>query len=544
MKRSKQALIDTNHHRKTMFYQSKLCPIVFVRLISFFSLLSTLLLYSFFSPFSWENSSISHPIPSLSMQENKEMPSNDTNQNQTKEMPSNDTNQNQTKEMPSNDTNQNQTKEMPSNDMNEKQTYFEDWKKQGEKAEKNGNLSLAYQCYAWALQYQEDQQTRTKYNNIEGILQDQVQKYEEKTTLFQQAILYEQKEQYEDALLIYQKLKDVKKISFCEILVARKKTSQKIFSQIQNQIEKGDWENAILTSRLFWKEYETLNKTYDGDPFFISFAHEKKIHEVLWAFEYVLKTLWSQRRYAVLWKEVKKMPEFISTTGILQKLRGLIEQDMVLIPSSSFIMGCDHEEIDEFPQHTKHVNSFYIGKYEVSLQEYMNFIYHTNHKSPDYKLSDLSKIPRNLPVVGVSWQDACDYAEWMGFRLPTEIEWEKAARGTLGYTYPWGNDFDSTLCNSVSLQKGNVVAVDSFPNGCSPYGCFQMAGNVLEWTSSLYEPYENHSGKFPLRIGYRVARGGSWLYKEKSLRCSNRYPFSQDVKLPDLGFRCVWDSKE
>ncbi|HPY75498.1 MAG TPA: hypothetical protein PLB63_08845, partial [Planctomycetota bacterium] len=72
MKRSKQALIDTNHHRKTMFYQSKLCPIVFVRLISFFSLLSTLLLYSFFSPFSWENSSISHPIPSLSMQENKE----------------------------------------------------------------------------------------------------------------------------------------------------------------------------------------------------------------------------------------------------------------------------------------------------------------------------------------------------------------------------------------------------------------------------------------------------------------------------------------
>ena len=155
------------------------------------------------------------------MQENKEMPSNDKNQIKQKKYQA-------TIQSKSN-------KEMPSNDMNEKQTYFEDWKKQGEKAEKNGNLSLAYQCYAWALQYQEDQQTRTKYNNIEGILQDQVQKYEEKTTLFQQAILYEQKEQYEDALLIYQKLKDVKKISFCEILVAQKNKSKYFLKYKSNE---------------------------------------------------------------------------------------------------------------------------------------------------------------------------------------------------------------------------------------------------------------------------------------------------------------------
>jgi formylglycine-generating enzyme required for sulfatase activity len=137
------------------------------------------------------------------------------------------------------------------------------------------------------------------------------------------------------------------------------------------------------------------------------------------------------------------------------------------------------------------------------------------------------------PVVGVSFFEAEAYASWAGKRLPTEKEWERAARGTDGRQYPWGDTFDQERCNTSESGIGGTTRVTRYPNGVSPIGCYDMAGNIWEWTSDWHD--QSKSAK--------VLRGGSWFNLRDLARCAYRNRLHPDYRFVNVGFRCVWTKK-
>ena len=223
--------------------------------------------------------------------------------------------------------------------------------------------------------------------------------------------------------------------------------------------------------------------------------------------------------------------------------------EMILIPAGEFIMGSPEGEGDnnEQPQHTVFLDAFYIDKYEVTNAQYKQFMDATGHKAPEYWDDEKYNQP-NQPVVGVTWHDAVAYAKWAGKRLPTEAEWEKAARGVDGRKYPWGNEWNSSKCNSnVGGDEYKYTApVGSFPDGASPYGVMDMAGNVWEWCADWYDrnyysrsPQQNPKG--PDSGSRRVLRGGSWGYDTDYLRCASRSGSAPADRSRNGGFRCAQD---
>lgn len=219
--------------------------------------------------------------------------------------------------------------------------------------------------------------------------------------------------------------------------------------------------------------------------------------------------------------------------------------DMILIPAGSFVMGAN--QYDETPQHTVELEEYYISSYPITNAHYSKFLKASGYQMPqnwDEKENPL------LPVTGVSWYDCLEFCKWLckitgyWFRLPTEAEWEKAARGGDGRNWPWGNEFDETRCNlACDLSIGGKTEVDNFsPIGNSPFGVSDMAGNVWEWTNSLYLPYPyKRDRRENMDIsGYRVMRGGSWLSSQKSVRCTYRKKVEPTVKRKDIGFRVVY----
>jgi formylglycine-generating enzyme required for sulfatase activity len=235
-----------------------------------------------------------------------------------------------------------------------------------------------------------------------------------------------------------------------------------------------------------------------------------------------------------------------------QKARSLFH-DMILIPAGPFTMGYDKRWPDEGPSHTVDLAAFYIDQYETTNIQYAEFVNATHRKPPVYwRNGQYPPEKAKHPVVMVNWQDARDYCQWAEKRLPTEEEWEKAARGTDGRIFPWGNTFDMNKSNNPQRwkalgQPGDTMPVGSFPQGKSPYGVYDMAGNVWEWTESWYLPYpgnthitENYGHK------YKVAKGGSW--KDCSFyRCGlsgptfNRGFFDPNTTTRSFGFRCARD---
>ncbi|MFC1713776.1 formylglycine-generating enzyme family protein [Candidatus Poribacteria bacterium] len=219
---------------------------------------------------------------------------------------------------------------------------------------------------------------------------------------------------------------------------------------------------------------------------------------------------------------------------------------MVLIPAGEFQMGSEDGWSGEKPAHTVYLDAFYMDRYEVTNALYRKFMSATGHKAPP-SLNDDTYNTSTRPVVGVGWQDALAYAKWAGKRLPTEAEWEKAARGGLdGKKYPWGDKITYDNANyggTGDKDKWDYTAhVGSFaPNG---YGLYDMAGNVWEWCMDFYD--ENYYAKSPARnpIGpasgfLRVIRGGAWNSPESSLRVVHRNNLPPSIQYFVVGFRCV-----
>ena len=215
---------------------------------------------------------------------------------------------------------------------------------------------------------------------------------------------------------------------------------------------------------------------------------------------------------------------------------------MRLIPAGEFEMGSNDGSDDEMPVHTVYVDAFYMDVYEVTVGQYKKFIKATGHRAPDWSNVSQCSPTDNHPIIYVSWDDAQAYCRWAGKRLPTEAEWEKAARGGLvDKQYPWGDKIDSTKAN-YNNNVGKTTPVGTNPeNG---YGLHNMAGNVWEWCEDWYDAnnYSSSSRKNPTGPAsglYRVVRGGSWDNDGDSLRAANRSNGSKPSNMNSyLGFRC------
>jgi formylglycine-generating enzyme required for sulfatase activity len=261
--------------------------------------------------------------------------------------------------------------------------------------------------------------------------------------------------------------------------------------------------------------------------------------------------------------------------GKLPAAASAVPNEMITIPAGEFIIGNNGRsegegsgDPDEIPVHKVYLDAYRIDKYEVTNAQYKAFVDATNHRPPklwqparpaggparprDGSGPGITYPPEKAdhPVVYVDWYDANEYCHWIGKRLPTEEEWEKAARGPDGRIFPWGNTFDVKKANSpqywLSLNKeGSTTPVGRFENGKSPYGVYDMAGNVYEWTSNWYKPYPRNM-EFNAHYGEKnkIVRGGSW-YDCLSYGCGlsapsyNRSRFAPEIRNKGFGFRCA-----
>jgi formylglycine-generating enzyme required for sulfatase activity len=231
-------------------------------------------------------------------------------------------------------------------------------------------------------------------------------------------------------------------------------------------------------------------------------------------------------------------------------------KEMIYIPAGDFLMGSDESWDNESPPHTVHVDAFYIDRYPVTNEEYKRFVDATGHPVPCYSVEWAEPYEYNWdpekqtppegkerhPVVLVSWEDACAYAAWAGKRLPTEAEWERAARGLDGNRWPWGNEFVPGHCNTRESDSNGTTCVGQYsPEGDSPDGAGDMVGNVWEWTSSLFYPYPydpNDGRESQEARGWRVLRGGSWRNDLTRARCTARLD-GDFLFFNNVGFRCA-----
>jgi len=236
---------------------------------------------------------------------------------------------------------------------------------------------------------------------------------------------------------------------------------------------------------------------------------------------------------------------------------------LLCVPAGEFTMGRDDAGMsDQKPAHVVYVDSFWIDKTEVTNQMYSDCVSAGVCALPTKTENYLDRVTNESgygqrPVVYISWDDAQKYCNWVGRRLPTEAEWEKAARGIDQRLYPWGNTWESDRANYCDVNCENdgkdsshndghrwTAPVGTYPDGASPYGALDMAGNVDEWVSDWYdEDYyteseiDNPTG--PLGGDYRVVRGGSWFYESFRCQTTDRRLSGQSNVTSYIGFRCA-----
>jgi len=246
-------------------------------------------------------------------------------------------------------------------------------------------------------------------------------------------------------------------------------------------------------------------------------------------------------------------PALVAGSMMLSKMDGAL---MVYVPEGEFLMGSSDDDPDasrnEKPQHLVYLDAFWIDRNEVMIQMYdqcvdvgectwpLSFDSQTRFTYYDIWLYG------NFPVINVSWYQAQDYCQWAGRRLPTEAEWEKAARGEDSRLYPWGEGIDCMRANYFNCI-GDTIDSGNYFNGNSPYGALDMAGNVMEWVADWYDDnYYDYSTNInplgPISGEFRVVRGGSWNSQSWDNRVAHRSFHNPNQALATLGFRCANDS--
>lgn len=243
------------------------------------------------------------------------------------------------------------------------------------------------------------------------------------------------------------------------------------------------------------------------------------------------------------------------------------QNDMVLIPAGEFLMGSTEQQaieawqkndgdydkegyLAEYPQRKIMLGNFYIDKKEVSNSDYKMFVDATNHVAPTL-WSDQNLNSPSQPVVGVDWNDADAYCRWLGKRLPTEAEWEKAARGTDGRIWPWGNAWDPAKDNHGNSTEYGFDESDGYKYtapvgaelGVSPYGVLNIAGNVYEWMADNFNAYPENDkyAQQDFNKGFKVFKGGAYTDGQSEQRPASRIGYQKDYKDVDIGFRCAKD---
>ena len=235
---------------------------------------------------------------------------------------------------------------------------------------------------------------------------------------------------------------------------------------------------------------------------------------------------------------------------------------MVLVPAGKFIMGTNRTDTenthlkigtvkplykDQHPEHKVHLDAFYIDQYEVTNLEYKKFIDATQFPElpGHWEEGEFPKGGKDLPVTNITWREALTYALWAGKRLPSEAQWEKAARGTDGRLFPWGDEYQKGWANVGVDGAKALVPGGGFPKDMSPYGLYDMAGNVMEWTSSWYQSYPGNNYQFK-KFGkeFKVLRGNGFQKGGHYFLEAYRYTFYRTEAKPDeyfenVGFRCV-----
>lgn len=243
---------------------------------------------------------------------------------------------------------------------------------------------------------------------------------------------------------------------------------------------------------------------------------------------------------------------------------------MLLIPEGEFIMGTDdvgagwHQgNPNEHPEHAVKLKSYYIDQFEVTIARYATFLEAAKHSAPPSWDDEAVNSAGDRPVVGVDWEDANAYCQWAGERLPTEAEWEKAARGTDKRRFPWGDmqpfvdianynrglwvSYPITLAPVTSGAEGMSIRHGLKDGGKSPYGLYHMAGNAAEWVADWYDreyygksPKENPTG--PASGEKKVLRGGSWGDPPRNIRVTARFSADPEFRDTSIGFRCAMDA--
>jgi formylglycine-generating enzyme required for sulfatase activity len=224
----------------------------------------------------------------------------------------------------------------------------------------------------------------------------------------------------------------------------------------------------------------------------------------------------------------------------------IVPGEMVLIPAGEFIFGTDDKDSLAYPQQKIDLPAFWIDKYEVTNSQFLDFAVKTGYvgegakEGKDWRLF-FTPDKALYPVVYITWNDAFEYCKSVGKRLPTEEEWEKAARGPDGNVYPWGNKFDASRTNTYETGGNNFTAIGQF-NDVSYYGVHDMLGNVQEWTASWFSTYKGNPKKNP-QSGkkLRVVRGLSARYFGKSGHLWDRSAQPPNA-LYDIGCRCAKDA--
>ncbi len=214
---------------------------------------------------------------------------------------------------------------------------------------------------------------------------------------------------------------------------------------------------------------------------------------------------------------------------------------LIRIPAGAFTMGAEDAQAapDEKPVRQVSLPDYWIGRTEVTNAQFQRFVSETGYQAGEVWEAEAEKWGPKAPVLGVSWEDAQAYCQWAGLRLPTEAEWEKAARGADASRYPWGPKWELQKAWVLDSSAAKVREVGSLPGGASPFGCLDMAGSANEWCQEWYDRYPGNTHQDPsFGTDYRVSRGGCWYSNgPEETRTSARQRFIPTERINGNGFR-------